>query len=86
MSDIIKCGTHGKQETTFVCAHIIQSLKDGEERGFCWNKSDGDFQALCSVCNDLSEDEFQKIQADIVNALCFGCFQDAAALNGIEIA
>ena len=82
----IKCGTHGIQEQTFVCRHIIESLKDGEARGFVWNRADGVFEAICSDCNDLSEDEFAAAAPENINPLCFGCFQDAAALNGVDIA
>lgn len=85
MSDQITCGTHGRQDTTFVCLHIIQSIQKGEGCGFWWNKVDGDFQALCTACNDLTEQEFFAREADIINVLCFGCFQDAASLNGIDI-
>ncbi len=81
----IRCGTHGEQDETFVCVHIVESLKDGEARGFVWNVSDGVFEALCETCNDLSEAEFAARQHEIVARLCFGCFQDAAALNGVEI-
>ena len=85
MSDEITCGTHGKQDTTYVCNHIVDSLKDGEACGFVWNKADGDFQALCAACNDMTDEEFAERQADIISMLCFGCFQDAAALNGIDL-
>ena len=85
MTQTITCGTHGKQERTFVCKHIIETLQDGEARGFCWNKADGDFQAICTACNDLSENEFHAIEEDNISLLCFGCFQDAAAINGIDI-
>ncbi|MEO0398922.1 MAG: hypothetical protein AAF224_05805 [Pseudomonadota bacterium] len=82
----IKCGTHGEQPRTFVCVHIIETLKDGEPRGFFWNNPDGEFQAICAACNDLSEEEFYAQEEELVEELCFGCFQDAAAINGIDIA
>jgi len=82
----IKCGTHGKQEETFVCRHIIETLKDGEARGFHWNRADGVFQAICTACNELSDEEFAAAEPENINALCFGCFQDAAAINGVDIA
>ena len=82
----LKCGTHGWQEETLVCRHIVESLKDGTPRGFCWNKSDDTWEAICEDCNNLSPDEFAASAADLVQTLCFGCFRDAAALNGIDIA
>lgn len=84
MTHII-CGTHGKQEETFVCRHIIETISDGEARGFYWNRTEEGFEAICGACNDLSEKEFAKVVEDLIRPLCFGCFQDAAAINGIEI-
>ncbi|MEL6371314.1 MAG: hypothetical protein AAFY84_07050 [Pseudomonadota bacterium] len=81
----IKCGTHGEQETTFVCVHIIETLKDGVPRGFLWNHVDGDFQAICENCNNLSEEEFYAQEAELIQLLCYGCFRDAAAINGVDI-
>jgi len=81
----ITCGTHGKQEQTYVCCHIIETLKDGEARGFCWNKAGDEFQAICNACNDLSDEEFAAAEPENINLLCFGCFQDAAAINGVDI-
>ena len=34
----VTCGTHGKQPQTFVCRHIIESLKSGEPKGFWWSR------------------------------------------------
>lgn len=82
----IRCGTHGKQDETFVCRHIIDAVKEDEPRGFHWNVADGVYQALCTDCNNMSDDEFAAAEADIIATLCFGCFQDAAALNGVDIA
>lgn len=83
---IIKCGTHGKQDETFVCAHIVETIADGTPRGFHWNVSEGIFEAICSVCNDLSEDAFAAGAAENINTLCYGCFRDAAEINGVVIA
>ncbi len=82
----LQCGTHGEQDETVVCRHIIDTLQDGEPRGFVWNRADGEFQALCTACNALSDDAFAAAEAEIIRLLCFGCFQDAAALNGVDIA
>ncbi|MEL7485865.1 MAG: hypothetical protein AAGJ87_01475 [Pseudomonadota bacterium] len=86
MADKIHCGTHGRQETTFVCRHIIETLKDGEPRGFLWNVADGDFQAICEACNAMSDEEFAAAEPENINVLCFGCFRDAAEINGVVIA
>ena len=85
MAKKIKCGTHGKQEETLVCKHIIETLKDGVPRGFCYNKSDGEWEAIWDACNDLSPEDFAAIAEENVNTLCYGCFRQAAAINGIVL-
>jgi len=82
---LITCGTHGKQEETFVCRHIIDSLKDGEARGFYWNYVDGAFEAVCAACNEMTADEAASASLNLIQPLCYGCFRDAAALNGVDI-
>lgn len=79
----LKCGTHGRQKETFVCRHIIETLKDHEPRGFCWDVVDGTHEAICSACNDLGEAEFQQSLDELIQGLCFGCFREAAQINGI---
>ncbi len=86
MAGKLTCATHGAQDETFVCVHIIKTLKDGEPRGFWWGNHDGVFEAICSACNDLSEEDFLAQGPDIIAPLCFGCFCDAAAMNGVDIA
>ena len=86
MSRQISCKTHERQDETFVCQHIVETLKDRTPRGFVWNVVDGNFEAICEACNDLSAEEFAAAAQDgNINSLCFGCFRDAAALNGIDI-
>ena len=85
MTEKITCGTHGRQDSTFVCVHIIETLKDGEPRGFWWSNHEGTFEAVCSACNDLSEEEFFAQGPEVIEPLCFGCFKDAAAINGFDI-
>ena len=33
----IHCCEHGEQEETFVCQHIVETLKDKKPRGFWWS-------------------------------------------------
>ncbi len=79
------CDTHGEQNQTLVCVHVIATLQDGEPRGFHWNQSDGDYQAICSDCNELTPEQFLAAEEEIVRELCFGCFEEAAALHGIDL-
>jgi len=82
----LKCGTHGRQPETFVCKHIIETVADGEPRGFFWSVEDGTYEALCAACNTLSADDFAEQVEELVRPLCFGCFRDAAEVNGVIIA
>ncbi|MGF1544729.1 MAG: hypothetical protein ACFB00_09550 [Parvularculaceae bacterium] len=85
MSAILTCGAHGRQPATLVCRHIVETVADGEPRGFFWNVVDGSYEAICAACNALSQDEFADSAEDNVRELCFGCFRDAAAINGVHL-
>ena len=49
----VECETHGKQQATFVCLHIIQTLHDGKVRGFWWagDSDNSRPDAWCSECD-----------------------------------
>ena len=82
----VTCGTHGKQPQTFVCVHIIESLKTGDPKGFWWSRGpDGVWDAVCTDCNNLSQQEFDALGGDNIKVICLGCFEDAAALNEINL-
>lgn len=82
----VTCGTHGKQPQTFVCVHIIESVKTGDPKGFWWSRGeDGVWDAICDECNNLSQDAFDALGADNIGVICLGCFEDAAALNEIDL-
>jgi len=81
----LKCGTHGRQRETVVCTHIIETVGDSEPRGFWWSFEDGTFEAICTRCNDLDEAAFAKQAAENARTLCYGCFRQAADINGIVL-
>ncbi|MEM9495068.1 MAG: hypothetical protein AAGA09_03620 [Pseudomonadota bacterium] len=82
----VSCGTHGVQPQTFVCVHIVAALKNGEPCGFWWSRSeDGVWDAVCNLCNDLDQAAFDALGAGNISAICLGCFEDAAALNEVEL-
>lgn len=85
MSETLTCGTHGKQPATYVCTHIIDSLKTGEPVGFWWSVEDGDYTAICGECNEMSEAEWEQEAPKLIQILCKGCFMDAANMNDIDI-
>lgn len=83
----LHCNTHGIQPETIVCVHIIESIGLGEPLGFWWTRGDdGRLDAVCSACNALSQPEFDRLGAENIKGLCLGCFEDAAVLNGVELA
>jgi hypothetical protein len=52
MSDKVRCQSHGEQEATYVCHHIVESLDTGKAVGFFWPK-DTDMvrpDAWCAEC------------------------------------
>ena len=82
----VTCGTHGKQPQTFVCVHIIEAFKKGERSGFWWSRSeDGIWDAICTDCNNLSQEEFDALGPQNITTLCLGCFEDAATLNDVDL-
>lgn len=83
----INCDTHGRQPETFVCVHIIEAVRSGEPKGFWWSRSeDGVWDAVCDGCNKLNQDAFDRLGPDNIKIICLGCFEDAAALNDVELA
>lgn len=51
----INCSSHGLQQETFVCQHIVQGLEKRERVGFFWTTYDPDNQrpdAWCAECEE----------------------------------
>jgi hypothetical protein len=84
----VMCDTHGEQQATFVCQHIVQSLQDGKARGF-WTADNPDNprpDAWCTECEavvqqnngqwDEKEEEFAK-----VTLLCGACYDKVIEIN-----
>ncbi|MBN1904118.1 MAG: hypothetical protein JW927_03385 [Deltaproteobacteria bacterium] len=85
----VECSTHGKQQATYVCQHIIQSLRDGIPRGF-WSAEPepGDLRpdSWCSACEEMVNktcgewnDESEEFAG--VTLLCGECYDRAKAMN-----
>ena len=84
----VECVTHGKQQTTVVCQHIVQTLHDGKARGF-WVADDPDNprpDAWCSECdakvqetNGEWNDESEAFSG--VRLLCGACYDRVKAIN-----
>lgn len=84
----LECAQHGRQPATFVCQHIVQTLKDGEPRGFWW-ADDQDTprpDAWCSACEAKVQesggewnDENETFAG--VKLLCASCYDKAKEIN-----
>jgi len=90
MSAVVQCEKHGAQPETFVCDHVVQSLRDGQPRGFFWAvDSDDEYpDAWCGQCNDrlaASGGEWtDALEATAkVRLLCARCYEAAKELNGL---
>jgi hypothetical protein len=89
MNRQVRCERHGLQDETFVCQHVVQSLRDSIPRGFYWaQKSEQERpDAWCSECNETvsrSGGEWTKEAEQFagVKILCGACYDLAKALNG----
>ena len=85
---IVECAEHGDQQATYVCQHIIQTLKDGIPRGF-WTSDDQENprpDAWCSDCEEVVQekngewdDESEEFAG--VTLLCGACYDRAIEIN-----
>ncbi len=92
MSDeykFVECCTHGKQQATYVCQHIVQTLKDGKSRGF-WSaepeQGNERPDSWCTACEEMVNslggewnDESEAFAG--VTLLCGACYDRAKELN-----
>ena len=84
----VDCDVHGAQQETFVCNHVVNSLRTGDVVGFFWANDPGNPRpdAWCAACNDVlrAEDgewnERSEKIADI-QLLCGKCYDRARELN-----
>ena len=86
---MVRCSEHGEQEETFVCQHIVETLRDGVARGFFWSSIQTDItqpDALCSACyaTVMAAGGDWTPQAEAaagVRLLCGACYDRAKAIN-----
>ena len=85
----VECDRHGPQVETFVCQHILQTLRDHRPTGFCWSVEDSKARpdAWCLECDRHREatggdwtGENEKF-ADI-SLICGACYDEVKRLNG----
>ena len=84
----VECASHGTQQATFVCQHIIETLRDGNPRGFWWADDPENLRpdAWCSECeakvqaaNGEWNDENEAFTG--VKLLCGACYDRAKEIN-----
>jgi hypothetical protein len=87
---MVKCDRHGVQEETFVCQHVVETLRDKRPCGFFWaqpaEKTRPD--AWCSACNARvrasgGEWSSEALKEADVKLLCGACYDEAAVINGV---
>ena len=84
----VHCKEHGIQQATFVCRHIIQTLRDGKPRGFWTSDIPGnprpdawcaECEAKVQACGGEWNDESEAFAG--VSLLCGGCYDRAVSIN-----
>lgn len=84
----VECDAHGKQLATYVCQHIVQTLRDNIPRGF-WSAEPEPGQlypdSWCSACeamaNEAGEWNDETEAKAGITLICSACYERARALN-----
>lgn len=84
MSRKIECCTHGWQEESFVCQHIVKSLHTGSPVGFHWSATSTSSHpdAWCASCEaarvDAGGDWTPEVEQLLgIKLLCGACYDHA---------
>lgn len=84
----VECGKHGARSVTFVCRHLIASLRSGERVGFVSASDSADSRpdAWCHACESVRvacggrwTDESESFAG--VTLLCSACYDEVRTLN-----
>lgn len=80
----ITCSIHGVQEETFVCQHIVESLRTGIPVGFSWAADDDEVRpnAWCAACEKARVEAGGEWTPEVekklgVKLLCGACYDRA---------
>ncbi|MGP9827742.1 hypothetical protein ACT048_25045 [Ectopseudomonas khazarica] len=84
----ITCSTHGRQQATYVCQHIVETLKDRKPRGF-WSSEENPGNprpdSWCNKCEEMvnaAGEWNDETEAEAgVSLICGACYDNAKALN-----
>jgi len=90
MTNTVECDTHGEQQQTFVCQHLVRALSTGEKVGFFWS-SEPRGDAWCSACEDVRirdggitgewNERSEKFAG--IKLLCGACYDRLRTLHGL---
>ena len=84
----VECAQHGKQQATYVCRHLVESLRTGARVGYCCADDPGNPRpdAWCSACEERIQatggewtDESEPFAG--VTLLCGACYDKAKKQN-----
>ena len=82
MSEKILCGTHGRREPRYICAHLFENGRNGPAMEYYEPRREANEPIKfiwCEACEDVvvREGGFTEAALDYVNArtLCDFCFQ-----------
>jgi hypothetical protein len=87
--NLIECDRHGRQQETFVCQHILNSLRTRKAVGFFWPAEAVDEERPDARCSDCDR-RVQKTGGDWIGEaaehlgltlLCASCYDEAKAIN-----
>jgi len=90
--NFIKCGIHGEQPVTFVCQHLVHSLRTGKKVGFNLSDDPGNPRpdAWCDQCEQVVmeaggewDDDSAKLAG--VSILCASCYDRVQRINTTEL-
>ena len=84
----VECAKHGPQEETFVCCHLVESLRTRKKVGFYYS-SEPRGDAWCEACEEVrireggetgNWNDRSEAFADI-KLLCGACYDEVRKLN-----
>jgi hypothetical protein len=87
VTEFVECREHGKSRPAYVCAHLVQTLRDQLPRGVIWRRDDdGCVNAYCDECEtnlqQAGGEWNDKLEADAAIALiCEDCFRRVLSIN-----
>lgn len=82
----VDCCNHGRQQATFVCQHLLESVRTGQRVGFhCAREDEPRSDAWCDSCETVRQaeggwnDRSEAVAG--ISLLCGACYDRARELN-----